>query len=201
MKHAENPGVTPGFLYLNEYHILRNTNVYDGDDATFSAIPLEAASTHHAFTLFGGGTKTREIVEPERLSYARAELYVPLLGFTQLRRAELLSILAPLDGISKQVDERLNERPHRLPGEFLAQRCDGRRGPLRAVPLVIDFAILRECELVLHLRDARYDGQRPSLSRIVAIPRRGACTLKKGLTSSFSQKNLARNAPAAQVWI
>jgi hypothetical protein len=45
----------------------------------------------------------------------------PLVGLVELRGAELVSILAQLDGIAEQVDERLNERPHRLPGEFLAQ--------------------------------------------------------------------------------
>src|SRR5262249_43542271 len=35
--------------------------------------------------------------------------------------AELLSVLTQLDGILKQLDQRLNERAHRLPGKFLTQ--------------------------------------------------------------------------------
>jgi hypothetical protein len=34
---------------------------------------------------------------------------------------DALSVRTQLDGILKQLDQRLNERPHRLPGEFLAE--------------------------------------------------------------------------------
>ena len=44
-----------------------------------------------------------------------------LVGLVEPRVAELLSVLAQLNGISKQVNERLNERPHRLPGKFLTE--------------------------------------------------------------------------------
>ncbi len=44
-----------------------------------------------------------------------------LVGFVEPRVAKLLSVLAQLNGISKQVNERLNERPHRLPRELLAE--------------------------------------------------------------------------------
>jgi len=43
------------------------------------------------------------------------------VGFVVACVAKLLSVLAQLNGISKQVDERLNERPHRLPRELLAE--------------------------------------------------------------------------------
>src|SRR5262249_10774860 len=43
------------------------------------------------------------------------------VGRVERRATELLPILAQLDGILKQVDQRLNERPHRLPGKFLTQ--------------------------------------------------------------------------------
>jgi hypothetical protein len=35
--------------------------------------------------------------------------------------AERLAILARLDGVPERIDQRLNKRPHRLPGEFFAQ--------------------------------------------------------------------------------
>jgi hypothetical protein len=44
-----------------------------------------------------------------------------LVGFVERRMAELLSVLAQLNGISKQIDERLNERPHRLPRKLLTE--------------------------------------------------------------------------------
>ena len=44
-----------------------------------------------------------------------------LVGLVEPRVAELISVLAQLNGISKQVNERLNERPHRLPGKFLTE--------------------------------------------------------------------------------
>src|SRR4051812_21012335 len=44
-----------------------------------------------------------------------------LVGFIEPRVAELRSVLAQFNGISKQVDERLNKRPHRLPRKLLAE--------------------------------------------------------------------------------
>jgi len=42
-------------------------------------------------------------------------------GLVERRVAKLLSVLAQLNGISKKVDERLNERPYRLPGKLLTE--------------------------------------------------------------------------------
>src|SRR2546423_12300437 len=45
-------------------------------------------------------------------------------GLVRLRKgcsAEALPILAQLQGVLEQVDKRLNEGTHRLPGQFLAQ--------------------------------------------------------------------------------
>jgi hypothetical protein len=55
----------------------------------------------------------------------------PLVGFAEGGVVELLPVLAQLDGISKQLDQRWNERPHRLPGEFLAREVSA--GPRRPV--------------------------------------------------------------------
>src|SRR5262249_20865512 len=45
----------------------------------------------------------------------------PPVGFIERRLPEFLAVFAQLDGILKQLDQRLNERPHRLPGKFLTQ--------------------------------------------------------------------------------
>src|SRR6516165_8424268 len=45
----------------------------------------------------------------------------PPVGRVERRAVESLPVLAQLDGIPKQLNQRLDERPHRLPGEFLAQ--------------------------------------------------------------------------------
>jgi hypothetical protein len=48
--------------------------------------------------------------------------------------AESLAILARLDGVPERIDQRLNRRPHRLPGEFFAQ-LDELAKPVAQAPL------------------------------------------------------------------
>ena len=75
------------------------------------AIPVQPLPDSHAVGM-PRPSREHQVVEP---------IDQPPVGLVEGRVAEFLVVPAQLDSISKQTDRRLNERPHRLPLEFLAQ--------------------------------------------------------------------------------
>jgi hypothetical protein len=80
----------------------------------------------------------------------------PPVGFAEGGGVEFLPVLAQLDGISKQVDERLNNRPHRLPIELLAQHGQlAEQVDQAALPGAIQ-AVVRRVEVADQGADKRF---------------------------------------------
>src|SRR5262249_12717802 len=75
------------------------------------AVLVQPLPDPHAVRMTRMGPQ-HQVVEP---------LDQPPVGCAEGGAVEFLSILAQLNGIPKQLDQRLNERPHRWPGEFLPQ--------------------------------------------------------------------------------